>query len=98
MASGSIRLTAVAALVAGVAASGCLVKETSNTLRLEPGGAVAWTVLERDIHASADTAIDRTREEEEFMAAVRAGTHPKASAFRALGAEDVRTQIVSARW
>ncbi len=78
--------------------AGCLVKENSTTICLEPDGSARWTVLERNIHATGETPADRQREEDEFMAAVAADRHPNAVAFRGLGGSDVRTEVVSARW
>lgn len=85
-------------LAAAVLAAGCLVKDSSSTICLEPNGSVRWTILERNIHATGDTPADRQREEEAFMAAARADQHRNAIAFRMLGATDVRTEIVSAQW
>jgi hypothetical protein len=76
----------------------CLVKDTAVALCLEPDGAVRWTVIERNIHATGDNPADRQREEDEFMALVAADRHPNAVAFRALGGADVRTEAVSSRW
>jgi hypothetical protein len=99
MTNRAARLAALVAFLAvAVVSAGCLVKETSHTLCLEPDGSVRWAVLERNIHATADTPADRQREEDEFMASTAAGEHPMALAFRALGASDVRTQLVSAEW
>ncbi len=93
------RLAGMAAVLAFAALSGgCLVKDTNATLCLEPDGAVTWTVIERNIHATGDTPADRQREEEEFMALVGAGQHPNAVAFRSLGATDVRTEVISSSW
>ena len=88
----------LALLVPVLVSAGCLVKESTSTLCLEPDGSVRWVVLERDIHATGDTPADRQREEDEFMALVAADRHPNAVAFRALGSADVRTEVVSSRW
>ena len=93
------RFAALAAvLTVSFVSAGCLVKDTTATLVLEPDGAATWTVLERNIHATGGTPADRQREETEFMALVGADGHPKAVAFRALGGLDVRTDVVSSRW
>jgi hypothetical protein len=81
-----------------LSSAGCLVKEKHDTLCLEPDGSVKWTVLERNIHAVADTPADRLREELEFMAQVGRDEHDAAVTFRALGAKDVQTQILSFDW
>jgi hypothetical protein len=88
----------LALLVPVLVNAGCLVKESTSTLCLEPDGSVRWVVLERDIHATGDSPADRQREEEQFMEAVAAGTHPVALAFRSLGATDVTTRVVAAEW
>ncbi len=88
----------VAVLAVSVVAAGCLVKDTKETLVLEPDGSARWTVLEHNIHATGDTPAAREREEEEFMALVSADKHPNVTAFRAIGGLDVRTQVLSSRW
>ena len=92
-----IRHWAVAVAVAGigVVSAGCLVKDSSSTLILEPGGAVRWVVTERNIHAVADTPADRLREEEDYMGLAATGTHPVATAFLALGGQEIRTAASS---
>jgi hypothetical protein len=88
----------VAFLGTACLSTGCLVKDTSATLCLEPDGAVTWTVLEKNIHATGDTPADRQHEEDEFMSLVAADKHPKAVAFRTLGGLNVRTDVVSSHW
>ncbi len=87
-------------VVLGVAVldGGCLVKETTSTLCLEPDGSVRWSVLQRDIHATGDTPAARQQEEEAFMALVAVGRHPVAEAFRAVGGSNVTTHVVSDKW
>ncbi len=86
-------LSAIAMLEAG-----CLVKETTATLSLNPDGSVHWSVLERNIHATGDTPADRERQEREFMALAEAGTSPAAEALRAAGGSNVSSRTVSAVW
>ncbi len=99
MKHGPMRSAALAAVV-GIAmlSGGCLVKDTTATLCLEPDGSVTWTVIERNIHATGDAPADRQREEEEFMAEVAADRHPNAVAFRDMGGTDARTDVISSRW
>lgn len=93
------RMAGLAAVVGvAVLSGGCLVKNTTATLCLEPDGAVTWTVIERNIHATGDTPADRQREEEEFMALVAADQHPNVVAFRTMGGTDVRAEVISSRW
>jgi hypothetical protein len=90
--------TLAALFLLALSSAGCLVKEKSDTLCLEPDGSVRWTIVERDIHAVADTPADRMREESEFMGLVARDEHDAAVAFRALGGTDIRTLILSADW
>jgi hypothetical protein len=88
----------VAVLGLAFFSTGCLVKDTADTFCLEPNGAVTWTVLETNIHATGDTPAERQREEDEFMAAASAGKHPNLAAFAALGGLDIRSDVISAQW
>ena len=51
---GTIGLAAVSFL-----ASGCLIKDTTQTVYLEPDGTVTWSVLEKDVRSDAPRAEDR---------------------------------------
>ncbi len=88
----------VAVFVVAALSAGCLVKETTSTLRLEPDGSVHWAILEHNVHATGDTAADRQRQEREFMALAEAGANPVAEALRTLGGASVSTRVVVASW
>ncbi len=88
----------VAVFVVAALGAGCLVKETTSTLRLEPDGSVHWAVLEHNVHATGDTAADRQRQEREFVALAEAGANPVAEAFRTLGGANLSTRVVAAAW
>ena len=77
-----------------LAAPGCLVKETAQTIYLERDGSVTWTIVERDVRSDGGTAGDRAREEASFSMAARAGRHPVALALERLDPLEVRTTIV----
>jgi hypothetical protein len=77
-----------------VTASGCLLKDRTDTWYLEPNGVVTWSVLEKDIRSDAKAAADRQTEEGTYMADVRNQVHPIARGFRALGAAEIRTKIL----
>ncbi len=95
----SVRVAAIVAFASvALVSAGCLVKDTNETIVLEPDGSARWTVMDANIHATGDTPAARESEEQEFMALVAAGKDPNATAFRAIGALDVRTDVVSARW
>ena len=87
--------TGLASLAAvGLMTTACLVKDTTQTIYLEPDGAVTWTVLQADVRSDGKTAKERAREETEFAAAVRAEQHPVALAFDQLDPLSVRTDIL----
>jgi hypothetical protein len=88
------KVTALAALI--MAATGCLLKDTTQTWYLQPGGSVTWTVVEANVRSDARAAFDRENEETGYWDAVKSETHPMAQAFRLLGATNVRTRIVRA--
>jgi hypothetical protein len=75
-------------------ASGCLLKDRTDTWYLEPNGVVTWSVLEKDVRSDANAAADRQKEESTYMTDVRNQVHPIASGFRALGASEIRTKIL----
>ena len=76
----------------------CLVKDTTQTIYLEPDGSVTWTVLQKDVRSDSQKAEDRAREEGEFVTAVRAERHPVALAFGRLDPMSVRTHVLRAEW
>ena len=59
----------------------CLVKATTHRLYLSPGGALTWSVLERDVHSSDSNPSTRASEEQAFIDAIAAGIHPTHEAF-----------------
>jgi len=71
-------------MIAAVLLQGCIVKETTHTLYLEPDGSLTWMVLEHAVRSDAGTAEDRAREEAGFLAAFEAEEHQAAEALRAL--------------
>jgi len=75
---------------------GCLIKDTTETIYLEPDGSVTWTVLEKDVRSGEKTATARAREDTDYIAAATAERHPIALAFSRLDPMDVRTQILRA--
>jgi len=83
-------------VTATLTAPGCLIKDVSQTVYLEPGGAVTWLVLERDVRSDGHTPQDRAREEADYFEAVATGQHPVALAFSRLHPMGVRTAILRA--
>ena len=79
--------------VAMTGAAGCLVKQTTHTIHLSPEGTVDWVVIEREIRSDERDPAARAREERDYLAAARLGTHPVAEAFALLGPTEVQTQV-----
>ena len=87
--------TGLACLAAvGLMTTACLVKDTTQTIYLEPDGTVTWTVLQTDVKSNGKTAKERAREETEFADAVRAEQQPVALAFGRLDPMSVRTDFL----
>jgi len=79
--------------VAMTGAAGCLVKQTTHTIHLSPEGTVDWVVIEREIRSDERDPVARAREERDYLAAARLGTHPVAEAFAWLGPTEVQTHV-----
>jgi hypothetical protein len=77
--------------------TGCLLKETTHTLYLEPNGAVVWRVVEKDVRSDAEDEEARHEEELEYLAAARSGKSGIAMDFDELGALRIDTQLISDR-
>jgi len=84
-----------AALIAALPMLGsCLSNESFHDLYLDPDGSVVWTITEREVRSSAQSADERRREEREYLEAVRADDHAAARALLRIGARRVRTTVV----
>ncbi len=83
-------------VTATLTAPGCLVKDVTQTVYLEPSGAVTWVVLEKDVRSDGHTAQDRAHEEADYFDAVATGQHPVALAFSRLDPTRLRTAILRA--
>lgn len=81
-------------IAAVLSSSACLQKEVSQTWYLDPTGAVAWVVIEKDVRSDAQAPADRHEEELSWYEAVTRENHPMARGFRALGAANLRTRIL----
>lgn len=80
--------------LAALSTTACLEKETTHTLYLSPGGAVAWTVMERDVRSAEADRAARDAEEQQYLAAVLAGEHDMAAALAALEPLRVQTRVL----
>ena len=88
------RCTLVSLAAAAVLASGCLVKDVTETWYLAEDGSVTWVVMEKDVRSDAQAAADRQSEEQSYYDAVRREDHPVARGLRALDAAKLRTRIL----
>jgi hypothetical protein len=92
-----MRKVLAAVLLASVLTLGaCLQKETTHTLYLEPGGAVAWTISEKDVRSDERNPAARLKEENDYLASVSAGTHDTGRALAALGGISPDVRLVRA--
>ncbi len=74
--------------------AGCIKKETTHTVYLDPEGGATWTIVEQDIRSDEDSAKGREKEEREYMQAFRAGQHDGVVALDRLGAEWVDWRVL----
>jgi len=86
-------MTALVLAAAMFGTTGCLVKQTTHTIHLSPDGTVDWVVIEREIRSDERDPAERAREEQQYLAAARLGTHPVGEAFALLAPTDVQTLV-----
>lgn len=84
------RFGVVLALLAGTA---CLQKDTTSTIYLRPDGSLDWVVVDRNVRSDATSETERTQEEARYRDAAEQGGHGAALAFSALGAARVHTHV-----
>ena len=85
---------AVAAFVATVGSTGCLVKETTHRIYVSPSGAVAWTVLQEGVRSDEKDLTRRSNEERVWLDQIGTDTHAVADGLRRLGSDDVATRLL----
>lgn len=90
----TIRAAFAAVMTAAVLSAGCLLKDVAETWYLDENGAVTWVVAEKDVRSDAQAPADRDEEERAYYQSVKQENHPAARAFRALGADKLRTRIL----
>jgi hypothetical protein len=89
------RITALGACaLAAIVASGCLVKETTETWYVNPSGEVTVVMLEKDVRSDARTVVDRQTEENEYWLAVQQQRHPVAAGLLELGGNNLKTVVL----
>ena len=79
------RLALPALCAALLVTTGCLQKDKTQTLYLEPGGSVAWVTSEANVRSDETDIGKRMEEEQGYIAEALLGTHRVARAFAALG-------------
>jgi len=88
---------AMLVLLALTAWTGCLEKETTQTLYIERDGSVTWEVLERNVYSSAAKQPDRVREEEEYLRLAQAGRPVIVEGLIDIGGTDVYAELLRDR-
>jgi hypothetical protein len=73
---------------------GCIRKETTHTVYLDPEGGATWTILEQEIRSDEDSTEGREKEERKYMQSVRMGEHDGVLALDRLGAEWVDWRVL----
>lgn len=91
------RIPLVLVVVAAIGLTGCLLMRSSHTVYLEEDGSVTWTVLERDVRSDADKAWERSKEEVEYLDAIRSGEHSALQVFDVLGAMRIDSRFLRSR-
>jgi hypothetical protein len=86
----------LATMSVSVLAGGCLVFDRVDTVYLEPGGPVTWSVMHKDVRSDAASAPERQDEEVPYLLGVQAQNHDLARGFWQLTPLDVRTRILRA--
>lgn len=86
-----MRLWVGLVLLVAALASGCLQKDSTSTVYLDPDGHCTWVVLEQHVRSDAEQSGERDDEERTYVETIAADRHPVAVAFRAIGGQDVRT-------
>jgi len=89
----TLKLLAIG-LLSGLSAAGCLQKDVAQTWYLETDGQVHWVLQEIDVRSDSQAALDRQREEDDYIAAVKTQNHETARGFRELGLTDIRTRLL----
>jgi hypothetical protein len=87
-------LRALAVMAIALSSSGCLVKKTTHRIYLSSPGSVLWSVLEEGVRSDDADPVAQAREEQEWLDALKAGTHPLAEGFRQLDADTIVTRLV----
>ncbi len=84
----------VVATLVSVMTGGCLVYERIDTIYLEPGGSVRWSVIHKDVRSDASSVSERESEELPYLLSVQAQTHDLARGFWQLTPTEVRARLL----
>jgi hypothetical protein len=84
-------------MAAALTAGGCLQKDTTHTLYLEPEGSVRWMAIEKDVRSDENDPSARRGEEEAYLASAAAGSHDIGRALAALNPTGQRTRVLRAQ-
>jgi len=87
---------AAVSLASVLTLGGCLQKETTHTLYLDPAGAVTWTVSEKDVRSDERNPAAQVNEENDYLHSVSAGMHDTGRALAALAGISPDVHLVRA--
>lgn len=89
------RLTILSWIGTAVLTAGCLQRETTHTLYLDPDGSVSWVTSEANTYSDESEIGKRMVEEQGYIGTALLGTHATARALAALDPQgSVRTTVV----
>ncbi len=77
-----------------IVASACLKSESTVTWYVDPGGAVTWSILERDIRSDAKDRTERETEESTFLTLAKSREHPAGTGFLRVGGAAIKSTII----
>jgi hypothetical protein len=88
------RWARLAVVCAALLPCACIIRDTTHTLLLQPGGGLTWVVLERNARSSSGDLAERGDEERAYLAAAMRGDNDAARALRLLGGESVKVSVL----
>ena len=77
--------------------TGCLEKDVTHTLYVEPDDSVTWEVFERDVYSSADKLEDRLREERKYLRNAVAGSPDIVRELTEIGGTQAHAELLRDR-
>ena len=91
------RLIMSLGLSAALVTAGCLQKDTTSTIYIGDDGRIEWVVVDTQVRSDESDAAKRWSEEHQFINDIWAGQDKITKGFKALGATNVRVQVLRDR-